>query len=131
MIKSFILRDLNIKRNAIAYVANLPVDEHTPLVVTIKEQTRNLEQNAALWAALSDVSEAVVWHGQKLTPEDWKNVFTGALRGQKMVPGIDGNGFVVIGTSASRMSKREFSDLLELIYAFGSERGVIFDREAA
>jgi NinB protein len=37
-------------------------------VVRISEPTRNLEQNAAMWAALGEVSEQVVWHGRNLKP---------------------------------------------------------------
>ena len=94
-------------------------------VVTIHEPTRNLEQNAALWAALSDISKQVEWYGQRLTPEEWKDVFTASLKRQKVVPGLDG-GFVVCGLSTSKMGKIEFSQLLDLAYAFGAEKEVKF-----
>lgn len=94
-------------------------------VVEIKPQTRSLEQNAALWAMLADVSRQVDWHGQKLTPEDWKHVFSASLKQQRAVPGLDG-GFVVLGQSTSKMTVREMSDLMEVIIAFGAERGVRF-----
>ena len=94
-------------------------------VVTIHEPTRNLEQNAALWAALSDISKQVEWYGQRLTPEEWKDVFTASLKRQKVVPGLDG-GFVVCGLSTSKMGKSEFSQLLDLAYAFGAEKEVKF-----
>lgn len=94
-------------------------------VVTIHETTRNLEQNAALWAALSDISKQVEWYGQRLTPEEWKDVFTASLKRQKVVPGLDG-GFVVCGLSTSKMGKSEFSQLLDIAYAFGAEKEVKF-----
>lgn len=94
-------------------------------VVTIQEPTRNLEQNARLWASLTEVSRQVDWHGNHLTPDEWKDVFTAALKRQKVVPGIDG-GFVVIGARTSKMGKREFGELLELIQAFGAQQGVQF-----
>ena len=94
-------------------------------VVTINEPKRNLEQNAALWAALSDISRQVEWYGQRLTPEEWKDVFTASLKRQKVVPGLDG-GFVVCGLSTSKMGKSEFSQLLDLAYAFGAEKEVKF-----
>ena len=94
-------------------------------VVTINEPTRNLEQNAALWAALSDISRQVEWYGQRLTPEEWKDVFTASLKRQKVVPGLDG-GFVVCGLSTSKMGKSEFSQLLDLAYSFGAEKEVKF-----
>ncbi len=93
--------------------------------VTVKENTRTTDQNARLWPSLSDVSQQVEWYGQRLTPAEWKDVFTAALKKSKVVPGIDG-GFVIVGGRTSTMSKRQFSDLLALIYAFGDERGVLW-----
>ncbi len=92
-------------------------------ILTLAEKTRSLEQNALLWAALTDVSRQVIWHGQRLSQDEWKDVFSAALKRQKVVPGIDG-GFVVCGQRTSRMGVREFSDLIELMLAFGAERGV-------
>ena len=96
-------------------------------VVTIGEQTRTNDQNAKLWPLLSDVSRQVDWYGNKLTPDEWKDVFSAALSKQKVVPGIDG-GFVVCGLKTSKMGKKEFSDLLELILAFGTQQGVVWTR---
>lgn len=95
-------------------------------VVEIKPRTRSLEQNSRLWAILTDVSNQVVWHGRKLTQEEWKHVFTASLKRQDVVPGLDG-GFVALGLSTSKMTKKELSDLMELISAFGVEQGVVFN----
>jgi hypothetical protein len=95
------------------------------MVVEVKKETRSLEQNARMWAMLTDVSKQVVWYGRKLTPEDWKHVFTASLTKQEVVPGIDG-GFVVLGKSTSQMTKAEMSELQELMQAFGAQQGVKF-----
>lgn len=97
-------------------------------VCTIQEPTRSLEQNAKLWALLTDVSHQVDWYGQKLTQEEWKDVFSASLKKQKVVPGIDG-GFVVCGQRTSKMGKKEFGDLIELIYAFGVTHDVQWSDE--
>lgn len=55
---------------------------------------------------------------------------TAALKQQDVVPNLAGNGFVVIGQSTSRMRVGEFAELLELIQAFGTERGVKWSDEA-
>lgn len=94
-------------------------------MVDIREPTRSLQANAAMWAALADVAEQVDWYGRQLSPEEWKHVFSASLKKQDVVPGIDG-GFVVLGISTSKMTIREMSDLIELIHAFGAERGVRF-----
>lgn len=117
----FILSHAVARQNAIKAVS----EAAEGMVVEIKEQTRNTSQNAKLWAMLTEVSQQVDWYGRKLTPENWKHVFTASLSKQDVVPGIDG-GFVVLGKATSSMSKREFAELIELIYAFGAERGVQF-----
>lgn len=91
--------------------------------ITFSEPTRTLGQNSALWPLLGEIAKQVVWYGQKLTAEEWKDVLTASLKQQKVVPGIDG-GFVVCGASTSKMGKREFSDLLELAHAFAAQQGV-------
>lgn len=100
------------------------------LTVKVEPEKRTSEQNRLLWAALTDVSEQVEWHGQKLEAAEWKDIFTAALKRQKVVPGLEG-GFVVLGSSTSRMTKAEFSELVDLIHAFGAEREVKFKDSAA
>lgn len=118
----FYLVHAEARKRAMTAVSNAPQG----YAVTISEQRRSGEQNAALWANLADISEQVEWYGRKLSPEDWKHVFTASLKKLDVVPNIEGKGFVALGSSTSRMSKRELSDLIELIRAFGAERGVRF-----
>ena len=94
------------------------------LCVKTMPLTRSLEQNAKMWAMLTDVSQQVEWYGKRLTAEDWKHVFSASLRKLSVVPNLDGTGFVALGLSTSAMSKREMSDMVELIYSFGAEKGV-------
>ena len=98
------------------------------MVLKAQKETRSLDQNNRLWAMLTDVSEQVDWYGQKLSPEDWKHIFTAALKKTRAVPGIDG-GVVVLGQSTSKMTKAEMTELQDLIEAFGAERGVVFKGE--
>lgn len=95
------------------------------MVVEVKPETRSLAQNARLWAMLTDISKQVNWYGRKLTPEEWKHVFTASLTKQDVVPGLDG-GFVVLGKSTSSMTKGEMSELQELMQAFGAQQSVRF-----
>jgi len=79
-----------------------------------------------MWAVLSAISEQVVWHGMKLSKDEWKDVVTAAIKKQKVVPGIDG-GFVVIGAHTSKMSVKEMIDVIDCAQAFGAQNGVEFD----
>lgn len=102
-------------------------------IVTIAEPSRNLEQNAKMWAMLADVSEQTDWHGNKLNPEEWKDLLSAGLVQSKVVPNMTGNGFVILGQRTSKLSKSQFAALIELITAFAVERGVVFgdERQAA
>ena len=95
------------------------------LVLEIRPEKRSDAQNRRLWAMLRDISEQVNWHGNTLTDEEWKDVFTAALKRQRVVPGLDG-GFVVCGQRTSKMTKAEMSELQELMEAFGAQQGVKF-----
>lgn len=95
--------------------------------VEIKGPKRTLDQNSRLWATLTDIAEQVRWHGMLLSTNDWKEIFLSALKRElRMVPTIDGTGFVQLGRSSSDLSKGEMADLITLIEAFGAERGVVF-----
>ena len=95
------------------------------LELSVREERRSSQQSALMWVLLGELSRQVSWHGNALTPEEWKDVLTASLKRQKVVPGIDG-GFVVLGQRTSRMSKAELAELIELIYAFGAQQNVRF-----
>lgn len=116
----FRLINIDVRRRAANAVMSAP-EGH---IVRVTPPTRSLEANAALWAMLADVSAQVVWHGRKLDSESWKHVFSSSLQKQDVVPNLDGTGFVVMGISTSKMTKREMSDLLELIQSFGAQQSV-------
>jgi hypothetical protein len=96
------------------------------VALTIAERTRSLEQNAKMWAMLTDIADQVVWHGLKLSPDDWKDMLTASLKKARSVPNIEGNGFVILGLHTSAMTVSEMSDLISLMEAFGAEKGVRF-----
>lgn len=95
------------------------------LTLELRPEKRSDAQNRRLWSMLTDISEQVEWHGYRLTTEEWKDVFSAALKRTKVVPGLDG-GFVVCGQSTSRMTKAEMGELQTLMEAFGAEREVHF-----
>ena len=95
------------------------------LTLEIRPEKRSDAQNRRLWAMLTDISRQVDWYGQRLSSEEWKDVFTAAMKKQKVVPGLDG-GFVVCGQRTSRMTKPEMAELQILMEAFAADRGVHF-----
>lgn len=119
--KLFILAHQDARRRAAQCIADAP----DGWKVEVKPPSRSLDQNALLWPLLTEIARQVDWYGQKLTEDEWKDVFTASLKQQKVVPGLDG-GFVVCGQRTSKMPKAVFSELIELIYCFGAQKNVKF-----
>jgi hypothetical protein len=92
--------------------------------VDFKASKRTTPQNALMWALLSEVASTIQWHGMRLSAEDWKIVFLDALKRElRMVPNIDGTGFVQLGRSSSDLSKEEMAGMIDLIHAFLAKHG--------
>jgi hypothetical protein len=104
--------------------------------VEIKGPKRSTDQNAALWAMLSELADQLRWGGQKMSAEDFKLVMLDALRRERrdemrIVPSYDRTGFVNISpTSSSDLSHEEMRDLLTLTRAFGDQHGVVWSEPA-
>jgi hypothetical protein len=94
-----------------------------PVAVSVGRERRSLDQNSKLWPMLTDISKQVEWYGRH-PPQTWKDLVTGTFRKGKVLPNLDGDGFVVTGLSTSKMTKPEFSELIEYIYSYGADQGV-------
>ena len=101
--------------------------------VTFQGPKRTLPQNDRLHAMITDIQRQMLWHGQRLSLADWKLVFMAALKQEmRIVPNIDGTGFVQLGRSTAALSKQEISDLFQIIEAFAAQHGIKFhEREMA
>lgn len=125
-----VLYNDEIRRRAIHWIEHAPHDTR----VEFKGPKRTLDQNSRMWAMLTDIATQLDWHGVKLTTEDWKLLFLDSLnrelRSMRMVPSLDGDGFVPLGRSSSDLSKEEFTMLIELIFAFGANHGVRWSNES-
>jgi len=100
------------------------------MVVEAREETRTDKQNRLMWPLLKDLSDQVVWYGEKLAREDWKDVITVLVNQtkdeeQRSVPGING-GRVYFGARTSKSSKAYLVEVIEAIYWFGTVQGVQF-----
>lgn len=100
----------------------------TKVYITVTEEPRTPEQNKRMWALLTDVARQVRWEidgvEQWLIPEEWKDIFTAALRKElRVARGLDG-GQVLLGAHTSKMSKRVHKELTDLIEAFGDSREI-------
>lgn len=114
------------RRSAIECVASAPAGYR----VEVREPSRSLDQNAAMWPILEAFSEQLEWpvNGvmSQLTPEEWKDLLTAAFRQEqpRLALGING-GMVMLGQRTSKFGKKEFSEFLEFLHAMAADRGVI------
>jgi hypothetical protein len=102
-------------------------------VLNIREASRTTDQNAKLWAMLSDVSRAKP-EGRTHTAEIWKCLFMQACgHAVQFENGLNGQPFPV-GFRSSRLTKAQMGELIETIYEYGARHGVAWsddEREAA
>ncbi|WP_308444366.1 recombination protein NinB [Laribacter hongkongensis] len=105
-------------------------DSGEALEVTVRTKSiRSAQANALMWVRLGELEEQTDWHGIRLTAEEWKDLLSAGLVASKVVPNIDGTGFVIVGQRTSKMSVKQMNELIVLIEAFGAERGVRFSAD--
>ena len=127
----FVLAHDLARRRAVAAVAEAPAGYE----VTVKEATRNSEQNALMWVYLTAFSEQLLWpvNGAmvKMSPEEWKDVLSAGFRRYhpRIAQGIDG-GVVMLGLRTSKMGKREFAEFIDFLGAVAADRGVELEEQA-
>jgi len=93
-------------------------------VVNVKPPRRTLDQNALMWAMLSDISRAKP-EGRTLSPDVWKALFLHALdHAQRFEMALDGKGMVPVGFRSSRLSKEQMGDLIAFIQEWAARHGV-------
>lgn len=91
--------------------------------VVIREPSRTTNQNARMWAMLSDIAKATPEDRQWST-EVWKAAFMQALGHEvQWVPGLTGQPLPV-GFRTSRLGKSQMADLITMIAEYGDRHGV-------
>lgn len=124
----FFLVDPAIRRRAAAYIVEEAPEGYS---VTVREPTRNAEQNARFHAMAGDIAKAgVEWAGKKRTAVQWKVLLvsghaTATKEGSEMVPGLEGE-FVNIRESTAEMSVRRSASLIDYTRAFGDMHEVVW-----
>lgn len=106
-----------------AYAGEVLRGADIDVVVTFKEPTRSLDQNAKMWAMLTDIRRARPMD-RDLVEDDWKAVFMRALGHEiRFIPDIDGEMFP-LGYRSSHMTVKQMSALIEYMHWFCAEHDV-------
>ncbi|WP_297803707.1 recombination protein NinB [uncultured Brevundimonas sp.] len=95
-------------------------------VVEFRQKNRSLDQNAAMWSILTQITKARPHHnGVKMSAVLWKAVFLQALKVELvMLPTLDGDGMFPFGHRSSKLTVRQMSDLIELMLAWAAGQGI-------
>jgi hypothetical protein len=118
-----ILANAQVRARAQNWIGKLPVGTR----VEFREPKRTTPQNARMWAMLTDIAAQKEHFGRRYPTEAWKAIFLHALgKETTFIPALDGAGFLPLGQSSSDLSKREMSDLIEMMKWWGAEHGVVF-----
>jgi hypothetical protein len=117
-----------------AYANDLAIGHAVELIVRPVKSRRSIIANAKMWAMLADIARQVEWPVNgvmtRLDAEDWKALITAAAKNEiRMAQGING-GVVMLGVSTRKMTVEEMSNVIEQLYAFGAERGVVWSERA-
>lgn len=95
-------------------------------VVKITEETRRDAQNRKLWPMLADIQRQVPGM-ETFSAEDIKLRFMNALGTEmRFLPTLEGQGLFPVGMRSSALTVQQFSALVELLYKFGAENGVVW-----
>lgn len=81
------------------------------------------QQRKIFNAACGDLSEQVVWHGNRLSKDDWRHFISGTVLGWRMLPGINRGegapGFVMLGGSSMSLTKQQCIDAITIAFSIG------------
>lgn len=134
--QQFILINPRVRQNAIEAVRSAAPDS----VVSVAPKKRTTAQNAKMWAMLADVARSKP-EGRQWAKETWKAAFLHFLGHQvQFAEGLDGSGPFPLGFRSSSLTVKQMIDLIDCIYAYGTQHGVEwretragghFDMEAA
>ncbi len=118
-----ILANDTVRQRAVKWIMGVPQGTR----VEFRGPQRTLDQNDRMWAMLTDVARQHEHHGKRYDTGTWKVIFLTALgREVSFVPSLDGKSFIPLGTSSSKLSKSEMSDLIEFLFSWGAENGIVW-----
>lgn len=119
---TFEIRTPTTQQNAIQAVQQILPSFDKPLIVTIHERSRSLQQNARLHAMLSEISKKTTYHGKVRGVEFWKGLFVSGWQiatnqHPEIAPGLEGE-FINIRESTTRLSVKKLTEVMDYIEAY-------------
>jgi hypothetical protein len=94
--------------------------------VSIADPKHSDEQRSKLNAMCGDIAKQAAHHGVKFGKDDWRHLISAAVFKQRIVPDLDGNGFVSLTPSTAKMSIKQMVAMIEMAQFLGDSKGVIW-----
>jgi hypothetical protein len=109
-----------------AYAHKLIDEAPADHVMQLGKETRREAQNRKLWPMLADIQRQVPGMASFNT-DDIKLRFLNLLGTEmRFLPTIEGEGVFPVGLKSSTLTVAQFSGLVELLYKYGAEKGVVW-----
>ena len=130
MKRTFTITGRRVCEHAIAAIRTAPLGYR----VTLEEPSRSREQNDALHPRVREIAKTVQFGGEWLNEYEWRTLLVSGWmkatgKDPRVVQGLEGEP-VALRISSRRLSKVEFSELLEWVDAWAASHG-IENRDAA
>lgn len=103
------------------------------MVVTLRKPNRTLDQNAKFHALCDDIAKArPEYAGIRMDADDWKALLilshATATKGEggklRLVPNLEGEGYVQLRESSAKMSVARSSSLIEYTLTWATKQGI-------
>lgn len=83
------------------------------------------KQRRMLNAVCGDLSAQIVWHGNRLTKDDWRHMISGTMLGWRMMPAIDRGegaaGFIMLGGSSLGLTRTQAAEAITQCIQIGDD----------
>ena len=106
------------------------LDGGAALVVSVKLQSRSVEQNSMFHSIISQIAVQAEHAGSKWDAQSWKRLLVDAYFAEKgervgrVVPNLTGDGIVQLGEQTRKFTKLQASEFTEFCMAWAAQNGV-------
>ena len=102
------------------------------LVASFSEESKTRDQEKKYHSMIGDIAEQAQHLGSSWDASDWKRLLLDKFAREtrkptgRIIPNLDSNGVVEVGILSRKFGKREASEFIEWLHAWGAENGCYF-----
>lgn len=140
--KTFYLRDVATLARCVQYLQLLTLAVCWKVKITLYKDPKSREQEEKYHAMIGEIAVArPMYKGVKVDAEDWKRILIDCFARYRdelqqplvgygrVVPSLDGVGFVQLGVQSRRFTKEVACDFIEFLYLYAAHAGITFQEE--